>query len=96
MGLKTTRFDPAEFLQSEDDIVEYLNSWLEDGTPQEIARALGDIARSKGMTDVARTTGLGRQALYTALSENGNPTLETLTSVLEALGLELSVKKKAA
>lgn len=96
MALKTMKFDPAEFLKSEDDVVEYLNTWLEDGTPQEIARALGDIARSKGMTEIARKTGLGRQALYTALSENGNPTLDTLTTVLSALGLELSVKKKAA
>ena len=56
----------------------------------------GDVARSQGMTDIARKTGLGRQALYTALSENGDPTLETLTSVLGALGLELTVQKKAA
>lgn len=96
MGLKTRPFDPAEFLRSEDDIVEYLNAWLEDGTPQEIAHALGDVARSRGMTEIARSTGLGRPALYTALSENGNPTLETLTAVLGALGLELSVKKRAA
>jgi probable addiction module antidote protein len=71
-------------------------SWLEDGAPAEIARALGDVARSKGMTEIANKTGLGRQALYTALSENGNPTLETLTAVLTALGLELTVQKKAA
>lgn len=96
MGLTTKRFDPAEYLKSEDDIVAYLNSWLEDGTPAEIARALGDVARSKGMTEIAKKTGLGRQALYTALSENGNPTLETLTSVLSALGLELTVQKRAA
>jgi probable addiction module antidote protein len=96
MGLKTTPFDPAEYLKTEDDIVEYIKVWFEDGNPQEIARALGDIARSKGMTEIARKTGLGRQALYTALSENGNPTLETLTAVLGVLGLELTVQKKAA
>lgn len=96
MGVKTSPFDPADFLSSEDDIVAYLNTWMEDGTPQEIARALGDVARSKGMTEIAKATGLGRQALYTALSENGNPTLETLTAVLGALGLELSVQKRAA
>jgi probable addiction module antidote protein len=96
MGLKTTPFDPADFLASEDDVVEYLKIWMEDGTPQEIARAIGDVARSRGMSDIARTSGVGRQALYTALSENGNPTLETLTAVLGALGLELTVKKKAA
>lgn len=52
--------------------------------------------RSQGVSELARKTGLGRQALYTALSENGNPTLETLTTVLEALGLELTVQKRAA
>lgn len=96
MGVKTTPFDPAEYLSSQDDVVAYLNVWMEDGSPQEIARAIGDVARSKGMTEIAKATGLGRQALYTALSENGNPTLETLTSVLNALGLELTVQKRAA
>lgn len=96
MALKTTAFDPADFLATEDDIVSYLNVWIEDGTPQEIARALGDVARSKGMTEIAKRTGLGRQALYTALSENGNPTLETLMAVLSALGLRLSVTRDAA
>lgn len=92
----TRTFDPAEFLTSEDDVVSYLNVWMEDGTPQEIARALGDVARSKGMTEIAKRTGLGRQALYNALSENGNPTLETLMAVLSALGLRLSVTRDAA
>ncbi|MEP7223110.1 MAG: addiction module antidote protein [Novosphingobium sp.] len=96
MGIKTTPFDPADYLKSEDDIVEYIKVWFEDGTPQEITRALGDVARSKGMTEIARKAGLGRQALYTALSETGNPTLETLTAVLGALGLELTVQKRAA
>lgn len=96
MGLKTILFDPADFLKSEEDIISYMNVWLEDGNPQEIASALGDIARSKGMSEIARKTGLGRQALYQALSENGNPTLETLLAVLGALGLELTVQKRAA
>lgn len=96
MGAKTKSFDPADYLSSEDDILEYLKIWMEDGTPSEIARALGDIARSKGMTDIARSSGLGRQALYRALSEDGNPTLETLMGVLQALGLELTVQKRAA
>lgn len=96
MGVKTTPFDPADFLASQDDIVAYLKVWMEDGSPQEIARAIGDVARSKGMTEIAKATGLGRQALYNALSENGNPTLETLTAVLNALGLQLTVQKRAA
>lgn len=96
MGAKTTPFDPADYLSSEADIVDYLKIWMEDGSPQEIARAIGDVARSKGMSEIAKATGLGRQALYAALSENGNPTLETLTAVLHALGLQLSVERRAA
>ena len=96
MALKVFPFDPADHLETEDDIVDYLKIWMEDGSPQEIARAIGDIARSKGMGDIAKKSGLGRQALYNALSENGNPTLETLTAVLGALGLELTVRKRAA
>jgi probable addiction module antidote protein len=96
MVLKVFPFDPARHLKTEEDILYYLEAAMEGNDPRHIARALGDVARSSGMTEIARKTGLGRQALYTALSENGNPTLETLTSVLSALGLELTVQKKAA
>lgn len=89
-------FDPAEYLQSEEDILHFLEAAMEGNDPKHIARALGVVARSKGMSEIARTAGVGRQALYTALSENGNPTLETLAAVLDALGLELSVRKRAA
>ena len=96
MALKLTPFDPSEHLETEDDILYYLEAAMEGNDPKHIASALGDVARSKGMTEIARKTGLGRQALYAALSDNGNPTLETLTSVLGALGFELSVQKKVA
>lgn len=96
MGMKTIPFDPADYLKSEADVVDWLKVWMEDGSPEEIAKAIGDIARSRGMTEIARKAGLGRQALYNALSENGNPTLETLMAVLDALGLQLSVQPKAA
>jgi probable addiction module antidote protein len=96
MAVKLTPFDPAEHLKTEEDILYYLEAAMEGNDPRHIARALGDVARSKGMTEIANKTGLGRQALYTALSENGNPTLETLTTVLTALGLELTVQKRAA
>jgi probable addiction module antidote protein len=96
MALKVFPFDPARHLQTEEDILYYLEAAMEGNDPKHIAGALGDVARSKGMTDIARKTGLGRQALYNALSKDGNPTLETLTSVLTALGLELTVQKKAA
>lgn len=96
MALETRPFDPANYLNTEEDIFYYLEAAMEGNDPKHIARALGDVARSQGMTEIAKKTGLGRQALYTALSENGNPTLETLTSVLGALGLELTIQKRAA
>jgi probable addiction module antidote protein len=96
MALKTFPFDPARHIETEEDIFHYLEAVMEGNDPAHIARALGDVARSKGMTEIANKTGLGRQALYTALSENGNPTLETLTLVLGALNLELTVQKRAA
>ena len=94
--VKLRPFDPAEHLRTEEDILYFLEAAMEGNDPKHIASALGDVARSKGMSEVAKKSGLGRQALYNALSENGNPTLETLTAVLEALGLELSVQKRAA
>ena len=96
MALKVYPFDPARHLETEDDILYYLEAAMEGNDPKHIARALGDVARSKGMTELAKKAGLGRQALYSALSENGNPTLETLVAVLSALGLELTVQKRAA
>ncbi len=96
MAVELRPFDPANYLQSEEDILYFLEAAMEGNDPVHIARALGVVARSTGMTEIAKKTGLGRQALYTALSENGNPTLETLTSVLSALGLELTVQKRAA
>ena len=96
MALKVYPFDPARHLETEDDILYYLEAAMEGNDPKHIASALGDVARSKGMTELAKKAGLGRQALYSALSENGNPTLETLVAVLSALDLELTVQKCAA
>src|SRR3546814_12827781 len=96
MGLKTLPFDPSDHLETAEDILFYLEAAMEGNDPRHIASALGDVARSKGMSDIARKTGLRRQALYNALSENANPTLETLPAVLDALGLLLTVQPKAA
>ena len=96
VAIQLTAFDPANYLETEEDILYYLEAAMEGNDPRHIASALGDVARSKGMTEVAKKAGLGRQALYSALSETGNPTLETLTAVLGALGLELTVQKRAA
>lgn len=96
MALKVHLFDPAAVLETEEDIVLYLEAALEGNDPKHIASALGDVARSKGMSAIAQKAGLGRQALYKALSDDGNPTLETFTAVLNALDLRLSVQPRAA
>jgi probable addiction module antidote protein len=90
-NLKTTPWDAADQLETIEDIAAYLEAALEDGDPALIVAALGDIARSKGMTQLSRETGLGRESLYKALSIDGNPEFTTILKVLQALGLRLSV-----
>ena len=87
--IQTRPWDPAEHLGTEEDMAAYLEAALEEGDPALIAAALGDIARAKGMTQVARETGLGRESLYKALSPEGNPELATVLKVVRALGLRL-------
>lgn len=89
--LKTFPWDAAEHLETKEDIAAYLEAALEDGDPDLVAAALGDIARSRGMTTIARETGLGRESLYKALSSEGNPEFATVLKVLKALGLRLQV-----
>ena len=86
---KTLPWDPADYLEDSGDVVAYLEAAFEDGDPQVIAGALGDVARSKGMTAVAAKSGLGRESLYKALSRDGNPGFATVLGVLKALGLRL-------
>ncbi len=85
----TTPWDPAEHLQTDADMAAYLEAALAEGDPALVAAALGDIARAKGMTQVARDTGLGRESLYKALSATGNPEFATVMKVIAALGLKL-------
>lgn len=87
--VKTRRWDPAEHLESDEDMAAYLEAALEDGDPALIAAALGDIARAQGMSQIARKTGLGRESLYKALSPDGNPEFSTVLKVVRALGLRL-------
>lgn len=91
MARETFPWDAAATLQSKEDIAAYLDAVLEDGDPELLKAALGDIARAKGMSDVAREAGLGRANLYKALSPDGNPEFVTVAMVLKALGLRLSV-----
>lgn len=85
----TAVWDPAEHLETEEDMAAYLEAALEEGDANLVAAALGDIARAKGMTQIARDAGLGRESLYKALSAAGNPTLGTVLKVVAALGLQL-------
>ena len=85
----TTLWDASEHLNSNEDRVAYLEAALDDGDPALITAALGDIARAKGMTQIARDTGLGRESLYKALSPEGNPEFSTVMKVMRALGLKL-------
>ena len=85
----TRPWDAAEYLETPEDMVDYLEAAFEDGDPRLIAAALGDVARSWGMTRVAAETGLGRESLYKALSPDGNPGFATVLKVLQVLGIQL-------
>lgn len=93
---QTRPWDVVEHLKTEEDMVAYLEATLEDGDPALIAAALGDIARAKGMTQIARETGLGRESLYKALSPEGNPEFATVLRVVKALGLRLHASPAGA
>ena len=86
---KTKRWDAANHLKSDADVIAYLEAAFEDGDSGVVAAALGDIARAKGMARVARQAGLGRESLYKALSAGGNPELATILRVMRALGIRL-------
>ena len=88
---KTTPYDVAEHLRTPEEMAAYLDAWLEEAPDDAvgIARALGDIARAKGMTQVAKDAGLSRESLYRALSAEGNPSFATVLKVAKALGVKL-------
>ncbi len=88
---RTTPYDVAAQLRTPEEMAAYLDAWLEEAPDDAagIARALGDIARAKGMTQVAKDTGLSRESLYRALSADGNPSFATVLKVARALGLKL-------
>jgi probable addiction module antidote protein len=87
----TRLWDPARYLESAEDIVAYLDAALEEDDPALLAAALGDVARARGMTEIARQTVLGRESLYKTLSKDGNPEFGTVQKVVRALGLKLRV-----
>ena len=89
--LKT--YDTAERLTDESEIYHYLEAAFEDGEPSLIKAALNDVARARGMSEIARQAGMSRAGLYRALGEDGNPSLENLTGILSVFGMRLSVSR---
>jgi probable addiction module antidote protein len=89
--VRTAAYDVAEHLRTPEEMAAYLDAWLEEapGDAGAITKALGDIARAKGMSSIAKDTGLSRESLYRALSADGNPALATVLKVARALGLRL-------
>lgn len=95
MTVKLTRFDAADYLCGEEDIAHYLAEVAETGDPELIASALGDVARARNMSQLARDTGLSRVGLIKALSAGGNPSFATVAKVAAALGLKITFEPKA-
>jgi probable addiction module antidote protein len=89
--IETTKWDVQDYLKTPEARVAYLEAAFEEGDPKLISIALGDVARSMGMTNVAKEAGITREALYKALSDKGDPKLSTLLGVLKALGLRVTV-----
>lgn len=98
MALRTLPYDSAEHLEDDQAIAEYLEEAMkiamEDSDPSFLARALGTVARARGMSQIARDAGLSRESLYKALGAEGNPEFGTILKVLQALGLRLSIQNQ--
>lgn len=86
-----SKFDAADYLDSEEAIAEYLSASLEDENPDVFLAAIADVAKARGMTEIARMTGLGRESLYKALAPGAKPRYDTILKVLNGLGVKLSV-----
>ncbi len=92
MAEKIYNYDPAEALDSQEAIVVFMADAFETGDATYIAKALGIVARAKGMADISRETGLSREQLYRSFSIKGNPTLKTMLIVMQALGINMTAK----
>ena len=94
--VRDRRYDSAEYLDTPEAIADYLTDALEDGDPSFIAKAIGTAARARGMSEVAREASVSRENLYRALSGDTKPEFDTIRRVIDALGVRLEVKPKAA
>jgi probable addiction module antidote protein len=92
MALETTLYDSADYLDSPEAIAAYIEAAFEDGEPALITHALGVVARAKGMSQLARDAGVTREALYKALTADGDPKLSTFIGVMKALGMRLTAR----
>jgi len=90
--IETTAFDSADYLNSAEAIAAYLDAYLEDSNPDELRAALSTVARSHGVSDLAQRSGVTRAGIYKALGQDGNPSFETIRSILAAMGLRLTVE----
>ena len=93
MTIHISKWDPSEYLETEEDILAYLNEAFADGDPTLIQAAIGHVAKAKGMTEVARNANLSRESLYKSLRVEGNPTWSTISKVLGARGFTLEAKR---
>ena len=91
MKIVLNDFDPADFLDNDEVIAEYLTAALEDENPDVFLSAVGDVARARGMTFIAQSSGLGRESFYKALAPGAKPRYDTLIRVLRSLGVKLEV-----
>lgn len=92
---KFSHYETADYLKSEEDMAAYLDACIKEGDTSLVAAALGDIARARNMSQLARDTGLTREGLYKALSPEGNPSFDTILKVAKALGFEMHFKRAA-
>ena len=92
--IKTSEWDPAEIIETKKDVIAFLEGALEENDSEFFFKTIGHIARSKGMSKIARELDLNREGLYTALSSQGNPSFVTITRILDNLGFRLSIQLK--
>lgn len=94
--MKITDWDMADYIKTPEDVILYLSTALEEGEPVDVINVIGAIARSKGMTKLAKEVGVSREALYTSLSEKGNPSFITIFNLLRSMGIALQAQKISA
>ena len=90
--VNTKPWDASEYLKTEQDIIDYLDAAAETGDPTPMQIAIGDVAKARGMGQIAEAAGVGRESLYKRLSKDGNPSFQTIAKVVQALGGRLTIQ----